>query len=246
MVHFESVSKVFASRKKKVEALKGVSFEIRKGEVFGLLGPNGAGKTTALRILSTLLVPSGGSVKVCGFDTQKASQQVRKRIGFLSSEMSLTGNMTSREILRFFGELNHLGKAKIEQQMTLLSQYLGMSEFLDRKMATYSQGMKQKTLIAIALIHSPDIIVFDEPTNGLDILTARTVLDYLKDLQSQGKTIILSTHVMEVARKMCDRIGIIDQGELKVLGTLDHILGQTGTDDLEDAFFKVVKASDAA
>ncbi len=246
MIQFQQVNKVFAARKKSVQALKDVSFEVRKGEIFGLLGPNGAGKTTALRILSTLLVPTRGKVGVCGYDTQKDSQQVRKRVGFLSSDMSLTGNMTSRETLRFFGELNHLEKGTIENQITNLSQYLGMKDFLDRRMGTYSQGMKQKTLIAIALIHSPDIIVFDEPTNGLDILTARTVLDYLKDLQSQGKTIILSTHVMEVARKMCDRIGIIDHGMLKIIGTLPEILEKTQTDDLEDAFFSIVKEGDAA
>jgi len=265
MIRFNSVSKIFQTQKnpskekqsglsslrmmgrKKTEkakstvtALDHVSFEIKKGRIFGLLGPNGAGKTTALRILSTLIKPSEGNVDVMGLDTVRDSQKIRQNLGFLSSDMNLSGNLSARDFLFFFGKLNHIDEGKLAQRVNELSQYLEMDKFMNRRVSTYSTGMKQKTLIAIALIHEPDIVIFDEPTNGLDIMTSRVVLNYLKDLKARGKTIILSTHIMTVAQKMCDDMVIINKGKIIAEGTVNDILEKTQKEDLEDAFFELM------
>ncbi|HPF16950.1 MAG TPA: ABC transporter ATP-binding protein [Thermotogota bacterium] len=227
-------------KKNTVTALDHVSFEVKKGRIFGLLGPNGAGKTTALRILSTLIRPTQGNVDVMGFDTVKDSQQIRQNLGFLSSDMNLSGNLSARDFLIFFGRLNHIEESQLQSRVAELSKYLEMDQFLDRRVSTYSTGMKQKTLIAIALIHEPDIVIFDEPTNGLDIMTSRIVLNYLKDLKARGKTIILSTHIMTVAQKMCDDMVIINKGKIIAEGTVKEILEKTQKEDLEDAFFELM------
>jgi len=244
MIEFKNVDKSFKTKKTVVQALDQCSFKVNKGEVFGLLGPNGAGKTTSLRILSTLIKPSGGQVSVAGLDPVKDARAIRKKLGFLSSDMNLSGNLSARDLLRFFGRLNHIPESTLEKRIEELSEYLEIKKFMDRNVSTYSTGMKQKTLIAIALIHEPEILIFDEPTNGLDIITSRLVLEYLKDLQSQGKTIILSTHIMTVAQKMCEHIVIIDKGQIKADGTLNEILEETGKDDLEDAFFDYLEVED--
>jgi len=241
MIKFNGVVKTFKTKKKTVNAVNKISFSVNPGEIFGLLGPNGAGKTTSLRMLSTLLRPTSGDINVYGYDTVKSPKEVRERIGFLSSDMNLTGNFSPREYLKFFGRLNHIEDDKIDKRIEELKDYFEMNEFIDRKVGGFSTGMKQKTLISIALIHDPEVIIFDEPTNGLDIMTARQVLDFLRNLRKNGKTIILSTHIMSVAQKMCDRIAIVHEGQLKELDTLQNILSKTGTDELEDAFFKIVE-----
>ncbi|HPE69956.1 MAG TPA: ABC transporter ATP-binding protein [Thermotogota bacterium] len=241
MIQFQEVQKVFGNRKKTVHALKGINFRVESGEIFGLLGPNGAGKTTALRILSTLLQPTSGEAHVGGFHTVRDSREVRKQIGFLSSDMNLSGNLSARDYITFFGRLNHIPEVSLKKRVESLLEYFDMKDYADRKVATYSTGMKQKTLISIALVHEPSIVVFDEPTNGLDVMTAKLVLDSLRELRQQGKTVVLSTHQMDVAQKMCDRLAIIDHGEVKAMGTLDEILSSSGSKDLEEAFFAVVK-----
>jgi len=244
MIEFKNVDKSFKAKKTVVQALDQCSFKVNKGEIFGLLGPNGAGKTTSLRILSTLIKPSGGEVSVGNLNPVKDARAIRKKLGFLSSDMNLSGNLSARDLLTFFGRLNHIPETTLEKRIEGLSTYLEIKKFMDRNVSTYSTGMKQKTLIAIALIHEPEILIFDEPTNGLDIITSRLVLEYLKDLQNQGKTIILSTHIMTVAQKMCEHIVIIDRGRIKADGTLNEILKETGKDDLEDAFFDYLEVED--
>ncbi len=244
MIEFKNVDKSFKAKKTVVKALDQCSFKVNKGEIFGLLGPNGAGKTTSLRILSTLIKPSGGEVSVGNLNPVKDARAIRKKLGFLSSDMNLSGNLSARDLLTFFGRLNHIPETTLEKRIEGLSTYLEIKKFMDRNVSTYSTGMKQKTLIAIALIHEPEILIFDEPTNGLDIITSRLVLEYLKDLQNQGKTIILSTHIMTVAQKMCEHIVIIDRGRIKADGTLNEILEETGKDDLEDAFFDYLEVED--
>jgi len=240
LILFNEVSKVFGTGKKEVRALDNVSFTVQSGEIFGLLGPNGAGKTTSLRLLSTLLKPTKGRIAVAGLDTVKESQKVRKRIGFLSSDMNLAGSLSAQELFRFFGALNHIEESEVVNRTNRLIDQLKMEDFFQRKVETYSTGMKQKTLIGIALLHDPDIIIFDEPTNGLDIITGRVVLDILKSLKQRGKTLIISTHIMSIAEKLCDRVGIIHKGEIRVIGTLQEIYTQTGQPDLEEAFFSVI------
>ncbi|HOI34903.1 MAG TPA: ATP-binding cassette domain-containing protein [Mesotoga infera] len=241
MVEISSIEKTFESRKKKVKAVDGVSFKAQPGRIYGLLGPNGAGKTTTLRIIATLLKPDSGKAQVMGFDSVKDATQVRKRIGFLTSDMKLSGNLTPRELLQFFGELNHMQNGDIKKAIREMAEYLDMGEFLDKQVGKLSSGMKQKAAMAVSLIHNPEVIIFDEPTNGLDILTARTVTEFLKDYRRQGKTIIISTHIMAVAEKLCDNVGIIFKGRLVENDSLEGLYGKFNEDNLEDLFFKVAE-----
>jgi sodium transport system ATP-binding protein len=241
MVEISSIEKTFESRKKKVKAVDGVSFKAQPGRIYGLLGPNGAGKTTTLRIIATLLKPDSGKAHVMGFDSVKDATQVRKRIGFLTSDMKLSGNLTPRELLQFFGELNHMQNGDIKKAIREMAEYLDMGEFLDKQVGKLSSGMKQKAAMAVSLIHNPEVIIFDEPTNGLDILTARTVTEFLKDYRRQGKTIIISTHIMAVAEKLCDNVGIIFKGRLVENDSLEGLYGKFNEDNLEDLFFKVAE-----
>ncbi|HNS66797.1 MAG TPA: ATP-binding cassette domain-containing protein, partial [Mesotoga infera] len=201
----------------------------------------GAGKTTTLRIIATLLKPDSGKAQVMGFDSVKDATQVRKRIGFLTSDMKLSGNLTPRELLQFFGELNHMQNGDIKKAIREMAEYLDMGEFLDKQVGKLSSGMKQKAAMAVSLIHNPEVIIFDEPTNGLDILTARTVTEFLKDYRRQGKTIIISTHIMAVAEKLCDNVGIIFKGRLVENDSLEGLYGKFNEDNLEDLFFKVAE-----
>jgi len=241
LIEVKNVTKVFDSRKKgKVTAVKDISFEVKKGEIFGLLGPNGAGKTTSLRMISTLMKPTKGTIRVNGFDVVKEPKKVRKGLGFLTSDMKLYDTLTPRELLEFFGRLNHLSEDTIEKRTEEISEYLDMKGFLDKKVGKLSTGMKQKAAISISLIHDPNVIVFDEPTNGLDVITAHTVMELLKDFRKRGKTILISTHVMSVAEKLCDKIGILLKGELKAIGALDDLRKRFGMMELEDIFFALV------
>jgi len=224
-----------------VKAVDRVSFKAQPGRIYGLLGPNGAGKTTTLRIIATLLKPDSGKAQVMGFDSVKDATQVRKRIGFLTSDMKLSGNLTPRELLQFFGELNHMQNGDIKKAIMEMAEYLDMGEFLDKQVGKLSSGMKQKAAMAVSLIHNPEVIIFDEPTNGLDILTARTVTGFLKDYRRQGKTIIISTHIMAVAEKLCDNVGIIFKGRLVEDDSLEGLYGKFNEDNLEDLFFKVAE-----
>lgn len=222
-------------------AIKDLNLEARPGQVYGLLGPNGAGKTTMLRCIATLIKPDSGEISVMGHDTRQAPALVRANIGFLTSEMRLSGALSPRELLEFFGRLNHLDAARIKERTQVLAQYLNMEDFLDRSVEKLSTGQKQKTGIAVSLVHDPAVILFDEPTNGLDILAAKTVVDFLRDCKNQGKTVILSTHIMSEAEKLCDRIGIILQGEMAAEGTSAELCARTGQADLESAFFKLAQ-----
>lgn len=241
MVKVTSIEKTFESRKKRVKAVNKVSFRTEPGEIFGLLGPNGAGKTTTLRIIATLLKPNSGKAEVMGFDCMKEATEVRKRIGFLTSDMKLSGNLTPKELLQFFGELSHMESSVINKRIRDLASYLDMGDFLDKRIGKLSTGMKQKAAIAVSLIHDPEVIIFDEPTNGLDILTARTVTEFLKDYRRQGRTIIISTHIMAVAEKLCDRVGIIFNGNLVENDTLKELYTKFGDSNLEDVFFKIAE-----
>ncbi len=242
MIQIENLCKTYINKKKgittKKEAVKNISFECNPGKIFGLLGPNGAGKTTTLRCISTLIKPTSGLIKVNGYDILKDEKKVRSIIGFLTSDMKLDGYFTPNYMLDYFGRLNKMGSENIRKRKEELFRELEMEDFIDIKIDKLSSGMKQKTSLAISLIHNPDIIVFDEPTNGLDIITAKNVTDFLQKSADEGKTVIISTHIMSVAEKLCDEIGILIEGELKELGTLPAILSKNKADNLEDVFFK--------
>lgn len=249
MVEVKNIKKTFKLSKKQMKkdntktsvkvAVDGLSFTAHAGEIFGLLGPNGAGKTTTLRCISTLIKPTEGEIAVMGMDNQKQSSDVRGKIAFLTNELKLDEHFTANDTIQYFGELHNMTLNDIRSRREELFHYFGIAEFATRKISEFSTGMKQKLSIAVSLIHNPDVVIFDEPTNGLDIITARAVTDYLLKLKNQGKVVIVSTHIMTVASKLCDRIGIILDGELVAIGELNDILEQTNTQDLEDAFFKL-------
>ena len=241
MIRVTGLKKAFRGRAGTNEVLRGLDFTVEPGEIYGLLGPNGAGKTTAMRCVATLLKPDEGAITVDGHDTQAKPRVVRESLGFLTGDMKLAGNLSPRRLLRFFGELNHLADDVIEQRSDELAGYLDMRDYLDRPVEKLSTGMKQKAAIAVALIHDPSVIMFDEPTNGLDILAAKTVVDFLNDYRSRGKTILLSTHIMAEAEKLCDRIGILLGGVLAAQGTRDELMEIRSTNSLEDAFFQLAR-----
>lgn len=239
MIEVQGLYKSFKNKRKKVEVLKDISFKAEPGKIFGLLGPNGAGKTTTLRTIATLLKPDKGTITVDGLDVQKQPRKVRDKIGFLTSDMKLSGNLSPRELLKFFGELNHLDSNKIKARTEELAEYLDMNSYLDKPIVKLSTGMKQKASLAVSLIHDPEIIIFDEPTNGLDILASKVVVDFIYDSKKSGKTVVLSTHIMSEAEKLCDDIGIILEGQLEEQGNMKNIMGKYNTDKLEDVFFNI-------
>lgn len=249
MIQINNLVKVYKLSGKKMAELKtknpekiavnGVSLEARPGEIFGLLGPNGAGKTTTLRCVATLLKPTEGQVNVCGFDTVKEGAKVRDSICFLTNEIKLDPNFSADYMFKFFGKLHGMSDDEIAARQEELFGEFGINDFKDKKIEELSTGMKQKAAIAVSLVHDPKVVIFDEPTSGLDIITARGVTDYLKKLRDQGKTVIVSTHIMSEAEKLCDRIGIIISGKKVCEGTLQEILDKTQGEDLEDAFFRL-------
>lgn len=251
MIQINELTKVYKLTKKQMmeqktkknmmKAVDKLSLTSKPGEIYGLLGPNGAGKTTALRCIATLLKPTQGEITVKGYDTVRDSENVRKTIGFLTNEIKLDPQFSPKYMFGFFGRLHGLDEKTIDERREELFSYFGIKDFEDKKIDELSSGMKQKTSISVSLVHNPEVVIFDEPTNGLDIVTARNVTDYLKLLKNEGRTVIISTHIMTEAEKLCDRIGIIINGVLVMEGTLAEILEKTNSKDLEDAFFELYK-----
>lgn len=217
-------------------AVNDLSFTAYKGEVFGLLGPNGAGKTTTLRMLATLIRPDSGDASVDGASVMNEPEQVRSKIGFLTSELKLEEFFTPNYLYDFFSELHGVPAAVAAERKKNYFERFGIDKFAEVKVGNLSTGMKQKTSLVISLVHDPDIIIFDEPTNGLDVLTAKVVTDFLDDLKSQGKSIIVSTHIFSLIEKLCDRVGMIINGQMVVCDTLANI---TQGKNLEDRFFEI-------
>lgn len=229
--------------KEKVKvAVDGLNFEAYEGEIFGILGPNGAGKTTTLRMLSTLIKPDSGDAWIDGSSVVNDAETVRGKIGFLTSELKLEDFFTPNYLFDFFSELHGVALPERDLRKRVLFQRFGIEEFAEVKVANLSTGMKQKTSLVISLVHDPDIIIFDEPTNGLDVLTARVVTDYLQELKAQGKTILLSTHIFSLVEKLCDRVGIVLDGKMVVCDTLEEL---TKDCDLEDKFFEICEEMEA-
>ncbi|MDE7379842.1 MAG: ABC transporter ATP-binding protein [Clostridia bacterium] len=215
-------------------AVDNLSFTAYKGEIFGLLGPNGAGKTTTLRMLATLIKPDNGDALIDGVSIVNDPYGVRSKIGFLTSELKLEDFFTPNYLFDFFSGLYNVPANVSAQRKKEMFARFGIDRFAEVKVANLSTGMKQKISLVISLVNDPDFIIFDEPTNGLDVLTAKTVTDYLIELRAKGKTIILSTHIFGLIEKLCDRVGIIVDGKLVALDTLANI---TAEKNLEDKFF---------
>jgi sodium transport system ATP-binding protein len=219
----------------------GVSFECRAGEIFGLLGANGAGKTTALRILATILKPSSGSASVMGHDVLAEPEAVRASLGFSSSTTALYPRLTARETLDFFARINGCPKAEARDRVERLIQRFGIQEYADARVDKLSQGMKQKVAIARTVVHDPPVLIFDEPTVGLDVLNALEMQKVIAEFRAEGKSIIFSTHIMSEAEKLCDRIAIIHRGKIHACDTLAGLRASTGQHYLEDIFVHVVQ-----
>ena len=202
------------------------------------MGPNGAGKTTTLRMLATLIRPDSGDAVLDGYSVVNQPEAVRGKIGFLTSELKLEDFFTPNYLFDFFSQLYGIAPEVMAERKTKMFDRFGINKFAEVKVANLSTGMKQKLSLVISLVHNPDIIIFDEPTNGLDVLTARTVTDYLQELRDEGKTIILSTHIFSLVERLCDRVGIIIDGRMTVCGTLEEVCnGMT----MEDRFFEMYK-----
>lgn len=242
MIEAKDLVKRFpGKRNEAICAVDRVSFQCRPGEIYGLLGVNGAGKTTTLRILATILRPSDGTAIVAGYDVAQEPEKVRSQVGFLSTATALYARLSAQEMVEYFGRLHGLDEPTLRCRVDDLFERLGMNAFRGRRCDTLSTGMKQKVSIARTLAHDPSVMIFDEPTLGLDVVAARTIVGFIRDCRAQGKTVIFSTHVMSEAEKLCDQIGIIHGGRLLAEGTLADLRDRFGKRDLEDIFVAVVE-----
>lgn len=215
-------------------AVDDLSFTAYAGEIFGLLGPNGAGKTTTMRMLATLIRPDAGDAIIDGASIVRQEDTVRSKIAFLTGELKLEEFFTPNYLFDFFSALHKIDPAVRDRRKKELFARFGIDSFAETKVADLSQGMKQKVSIVVSIVHNPDIIIFDEPTNGLDVLTAKVVTDYLLELRAQGKTILISTHIFSLIEKVCDRVAILIDGKLVCCDTLQAVCGGKS---LEDRFF---------
>ena len=240
-VQVQDLQKTFFDESRgEVKAVDGVTFSCQAGEVFGLLGANGAGKTTTLRMLSTVLKPTGGSATIMGYDVLREPEAARESIGFYSASTPLSPRLTGRETLQFFARINQYPPEKLEARVDALVERFGIQEYMNARVEKLSSGMKQKVSIARTIAHDPPVLIFDEPTVGLDVLNALEMVKVIRELRAEGKTIIFSSHIMSEVEKLCDRIAIIHRGHLLAMGTLESLWETTGHHYLEDIFVHYV------
>lgn len=250
MIKVENLSKSFKLNKKQqkernttermAQAVNGISFACEPGKIFSLLGPNGAGKTTTLRMISTLIKPTGGRVEICGFDVSKQPNEVRKRIGFLTGSTGLYERLTANEVLKYYADLNDVSKADFEARKKHYYDLLDMHDFAGKRIGELSTGMKQKVSITRTMIHNPDVVIFDEPTSGLDVITAENIIKLIRDCKSEGKTVIFSSHIMSEVDLLCDDLAIINKGTLLYRDTMESFRNQMQTPSLTEEFIRIV------
>ncbi|MGB6670212.1 MAG: ATP-binding cassette domain-containing protein [Candidatus Acidiferrum sp.] len=241
MIEARSLSKRFQDKKRgEIRAVDGVSFTCEPGRIYGLLGANGAGKTTTLRMLATILEPTDGTAIINGFDVVEQPEKVRANVGFLSTATALYPRLTAQEMVEYFGRLNGLDEPTLKKRIDDIFQRLNMNDFRDRRCDKLSTGQKQKTSIARTLVHDPAVMIFDEPTTGLDVMTARTIIGFIADCRDRGKTVIFSTHIMSEVERLCNHIGIIHSGKLLEEGTLTELRAKHNEHNLEEIIVKVV------
>jgi sodium transport system ATP-binding protein len=247
MVQALELVKTFRDKKRgDVRAVDGVSFECKPGEIFGVLGVNGAGKTTLLRLLATIIEPTAGTAIVNGFDIRAQSEDVRRSIGFMSTTTALYGRLTPREMIRYIGSLYGLDSHDLDQKTEAVIVRLGISDFADRLCDKLSSGQKQRVSIARTIVHDPPVMFFDEPTVGLDVVTSRTIIEFIESCREHGKTVIFSTHIMSEAERLCDRVAVVHDGKVAAIGTIDELRAKTGEAHLERVFLSLVGALDEA
>ncbi len=242
MIHVRHLSKHYSDLKRgRIVAVGGVSFDAMPGQIYGLLGPNGAGKTSVLRILSTILRPTGGTASINGYEVLTQASHVRHQIGFVSANTAVYDRMTAWEMVGYFGRLYGLAEELLTERMEAIFDRLQMNEIRDLLGAKMSTGMKQKVSIARAIVHDPPVLIFDEATSGLDVLVARALLSTVAELRDQGKCVVFSTHIMREAEKLCDRIAIMHRGHILAEGTLDELRDRHEQQDLEELFFQLIQ-----
>ena len=251
MIQVENVSKQFKLNKKQkkelkttassINAVNGISFECKPGRVFSLLGPNGAGKTTTLRMMSTILSPTNGDIKICGHSVKEEPTEVRRKIGFLTGSTNLYDRLNPEEIVKYFGSLYGMDDQVFKERKEMLFEQLGINEFSKKRIAQMSTGMKQKVSIARSMIHDPDVVIFDEPTSGLDVITAHNIIELIRDCKNAGKTVIFSSHIMSEVDLLCDDLAIIAKGDLVYKGTMDEFRQENQGISLTEAFIETVK-----
>ena len=236
MIETQELGKRF----RKIVAVDGVSFTCHDGEVFGLLGPNGAGKTTLLRLIASMLEPSAGTALVDGLDSRRESARVRARVGLLVESAGLYDRFTPREHLRFYGRLQGIDGVQLERRVDAVLEMLEMTDFADRRAEGFSAGMCRRVVLGQALVHDPPNVILDEPTAGLDVMSTRNVRALVARFRDEGRCVLISTHLMDEAQRLCDRVAIIHKGHLQALGTPAELVVQTGASNLEEAFVRVV------
>jgi sodium transport system ATP-binding protein len=222
----------------KNKVLRGISLEANSGEIFGLLGPNGAGKTTTLRIVCTLLSPDAGAVEVLGFDTRTAAEEVRRRVGVVTADIGVYPRLSARENIAYFAELSGVSGGELKRRVDAVIERLDMGSFAQQRAESLSSGQKQKVAIARAIVHDPEILMFDEPTSNLDVLASREIRDFMVEARARGKCVIFSTHVLHDAERLCDRVTILHEGNVVATGRTAEVRGAHR--DLEDAFLELV------
>lgn len=237
MIEARSLGKSFGE----VTAVSDVSFTAEDGQITALLGPNGAGKSTTLRMLYTVLRPDNGTAMVDDIDVVEDPEQGRRRLGVFAHNPGLYPNLTGRENIRYYGQLCGLDENHIDQRIEDLSSFFELGDILDRRTKGFSQGQRTKIALARCLVHEPGNIILDEPTNGLDVMSTRSLRDLIEKLRATGKCIVFSSHIMQEVAALCDRIVIVHRGTVAAMGTPDEIRAQTGTDDLEECFVRIIE-----
>ena len=236
MIKVEGLTKYYGSK----PAAKDISFEVKNGEVFGILGTNGAGKSTTIKMMCGLLKPTRGIIQIGGINLQRMPLKAKSMVGYLPENPLIYDKLTGAETLELIGNLRKLSSDMIEQRIEYYAKSLGLGEQIYHEVGTYSKGMRQKLAIAMTLIHDPEMVLLDEPASGLDPRYTKLLKDWIKNLSANGRTVLLSTHIIEMAETLCDRIAIIDQGRLKAIGTINEIQNSTGVNNLEDAFIRII------
>ena len=236
MIKVEGLTKYYGNK----PAAKDISFEVKRGEVFGILGTNGAGKSTTIKMMCGLLKPTRGIIQIGGVNLQRMPLKAKSMMGYLPENPLIYDKLTGAETLELIGNLRKLSNDMIEQRIEYYAKSLGLEEQIYHEVGTYSKGMRQKLAIAMTLIHDPEMILLDEPASGLDPRYTKLLKDWIKNLSANGKTVLLSTHIIEMAETLCDRVAIIDQGMLKTIGTINEIQTSTGVSNLEDAFIRII------
>ena len=242
MIELKNVTKTFVRNNQTVTAVNNLSISVKQGEVFGLIGSNGAGKTTTLRMIASTLKPSQGEIIVAGYNVVQNPEQVRKNIGILfGGDTGLYDRLTAKENIEYFAKLNGLSQEETDNNMQELVKAFNLEGYLNRRTGGFSRGMKQKTSFARSIIHNPQVMLFDEPTAGLDILASDEVVNFIKQCKQKGKTIILSSHDMLEVDELCDRIAIINKGRILIQGTLEEVKNKTNSQSTKEAFIKLIK-----